>query len=52
MTDEEYIKKYQEKYGQLDDKGIKHVLESKDSLSSNELEKLLNEWIEMNTVSI
>jgi hypothetical protein len=52
MTDEEYIKKYQEKYGKLDDKGIKHVLESKDLLSNNELEKLLNEWVEMNTISV
>lgn len=47
LTEEEkkYIAKYEEKYGKLDEEGKKHVLKYRNSLSEEELEKMLEEWV-------
>jgi len=48
LTEEEkkYIAKYEEKYGKLDEEGKKHVLKYRNSLSEEELDKMLEEWVE------
>lgn len=47
LTDEEkeYITKYEEKYGKLDEEGKKHVLKYRNSLNEEELDKMLEEWV-------
>lgn len=47
LTDKEkeYITKYEEKYGKLDEEGKKHVLKQRNSLSEEELNKMLEEWV-------
>lgn len=47
LTDEEkeYIIKYEEKYGKLDEEGKKHVLKYRNSLNEEELDKMLEEWV-------
>lgn len=47
MTDEEYLEKYQKEYGKLDEEGKKHVLKQRNSLNEEELEKDINEWIDL-----
>ena len=50
LTDEEkeYITKYEEKYGKLDEEGKKHVLKYRNSLNEEELDKMLEEWVGKN----
>ena len=43
--EKEYITKYEEKYSKLNKKGKKHVLKYRNSLSEEELDKMLEEWI-------
>ena len=45
MTDEEYLEKYQKEYGTLDEEGKKHVLKYRNSLNEEELNKMLEEWV-------
>lgn len=49
LTEEEkkYIAKYEEKYGKLDEEGKKHVLKYRNFLTEEELEKDINEWINL-----
>lgn len=43
--EKEYITKYEEKYGKLSEEGKKHVLKHRNSLSEEELDKMLEEWV-------
>lgn len=43
--EKEYIAKYEEKYGKLSEEGKKHVLKHRNSLSEEELDEMLEEWI-------
>jgi hypothetical protein len=52
MTNEEYLEKYEEKYGKLDEEGKKHVLKYRNSLNEEELEKDINEWINLDDKKI
>ena len=45
MTDKEYLEKYQKEYGKLDEEGKKHVLKYRNSLNEEELDKMLEEWV-------
>lgn len=47
MTDEEYLEKYQKEYGILDEEGKKHILKYRNFLTEEELEKDINEWIDL-----
>ena len=47
MTDEEYLIKYQEKYGKLDDEGKEYVLKCKkeaDNMTEEEFQKMFEGW--------
>ena len=47
MTDEEYLTKYQEKYGKLDDEGKEYVLKCKkeaDNMTEEEFQKMFEDW--------
>ena len=47
MTDEEYLIKYQEKYGKLDDEDKEYVLKCKketDSMTEEEFKKMFEDW--------
>ena len=49
MTDEEYLLKYQEKYGKLDNKGKEYVLKCKkeaDNMTEEESQKIFEGWID------
>jgi hypothetical protein len=49
MTDEEYLLKYQEKYGKLDNKGKEYVLKCKkeaDNMTDEESQKIFEGWID------
>lgn len=49
MTDEEYLLKYQEKYGKLDDKGKEYILKCKketDNMTDEEIQKMFEGWID------
>ena len=43
--EKEYIAKYEEKYGKLSEEEKKHVLKHRNSLSEEELDEMLEEWI-------
>lgn len=47
MSDEEYLLKYQKKYGKLDNKGKEYVLKCKketDNMTEEEIQKMFEEW--------
>ena len=47
MTDEEYLEKYQEKYGKLNNKGKEYVLKCKketDNMTEEEIQKMFESW--------
>ena len=47
MTSEEYLTKYQEKYGKLDDEGKEYVLKCKkeaDNIIEEEFQKMFEGW--------
>jgi len=47
MTDKEYLLKYQEKYGKLDNKGKEYVLKCKkeaDNMTNEEIQKIFEGW--------
>ena len=49
MTDEEYLTKYQEKYGKLDDEGKEYVLKCKkeaDNMTEEEFQKMFEGWFD------
>ena len=49
MTDEEYLEKYQEKYGKLNNKGKEYVLKCKketDNMTEEEIQKMFEDWID------
>lgn len=49
MTDEEYLEKYQEKYGKLDDEGKEYVLKCKkeaDNMTEEEFQKMFEGWFD------
>lgn len=49
MTDEEYLEKYQEKYGKLDDEGKEYVLKCKkeaDNMTEEEFQKMFEDWFD------
>lgn len=49
MTDEEYLIKYQEKYGKLDDEGKEYVLKCKkeaDNMTEEEFQKMFECWFD------
>jgi len=49
MTDKEYLEKYQEKYGKLDNKGKEYVLKCKkeaDNMTDEESQKIFEGWID------
>ena len=49
MTNEEYLEKYQEKYGKLDDEGKEYVLKCKkeaDNMTEEEFQKMFEGWFD------
>ena len=49
MTNEEYLEKYQEKYGKLDDEGKEYVLKCKkeaDNMAKEEFQKMFEGWFD------
>lgn len=43
--EKEYISEYEKKYGILDEEGKEHIIKYRNSLTEEELDKALNEWV-------